>query len=504
MKFETTKMGRKTPVSCIELLKTFSKNELEGLEKLLSCEYFNTDDKVRKLLKTLNKYIFLRSGEYYNNEMQCIIYKEVFEHLPAPKGALKKNEHDWLNKKLNKLMPLAELFLSIQNLKKSDRHKCDLLYPELLARKQYQSFNNRHITKDKKELKKQVRKGKAYYAQQYKIENAVFNYLHQSGKLIKDEEPNFAELVYNLDMYYILNKLDLYITMLSIRYVPGSEEYDTESMKATMPLELPQYAENPLIILYRAHIALEETASEEAYNILRNELEEYKSVVPVDALKGFYTTLINYCVSQIKRGELDYNRKIFELFKVMDKEELLVDKGVIPAVKLKNLVTVSCQVGEYEWAIDAIERYRPYIRQEIRDSICYYNLGVVAFYQKDYETAHSLFVKVGKVNKVYNINVRVMILKCLYEKEKDYNDYTMQAFRSILKFFEEDKSLPADDKKGYINFIKILIHLYRTRHNINASKADIERIKEKLDAQKVNSDKRWLSEKIKELERKIK
>jgi len=36
-------MNKKRPVLCVELLKTFSKNELEDLGKILSCEYFNTD-----------------------------------------------------------------------------------------------------------------------------------------------------------------------------------------------------------------------------------------------------------------------------------------------------------------------------------------------------------------------------------------------------------------------------------------------------------------------------
>jgi len=80
----------------------------------------------------------------------------------------------------------------------------------------------------------------------------------------------------------------------------------------------------------------------------------------------------------------------------------------------------------------------------------------------------------------------------------------MQAFRSTEKFFREDKSLPVIDKKGYINFIKILIKIYRLRHNVNATKAKLVSIKEELNDQKVNCDKRWLLEKIQELEHKIK
>lgn len=494
-------MNEKRLTLCIELLRTFSLDELEGLEKILSYEYFNTDTRLKKLLKFLKKYV-LKSG-VFDDDVQCMVYQEVFDHLPTPEDILKTSERNWLNKKLNKLMRLAELFLSIQALKKNDDHKCDLLYPELLVRKQYQSFN-RHIKKDKKELDKWDNKGVEYYSQKYKTEKVVRDYLHQSGKFFRGKD-NLPDLIHNLDMCYALDKLDLHITALSMIHVSGKGTYNLTSMDATAPLlDLPQYIDNPLIILCRVNITLMKTESESAYFDLLNYLNQYESIVPTNVLKGFYTVAVNYCAGQIKRGRLEYNRKIVDLYKIMDDKNLLIDGGVIPVVKLKNLVTISCRVGEYEWARNVIERYRPYIREEIRDSVYHLNLGNIAFHQKDYETAHSEFTQVNKVNKIYDVNARIIILKCLYEKEKDYNDYTMQSFRSAEQFFRQNKSLPKKTIMSYTNFTKILIPLYHLRNDVNRTQADIERLKERLNKQKINSHKGWLLEKIEELEQNIK
>ena len=497
---KTTATNKVRPILCIELLKTFSPTELKNLEKMLSFEYFNTDDWIQKLLKALEKYV-LNSG-VFDDEKQYKVYQEVFDHLPTPEKVLKKNERGWLNKKLNKLMRMAELFLSIQELKKNNDHKCDLLYPELLVRKQYQLFN-RHINKDKKTLER-YNKGAEYYLQKYKIEKSVRDYLHQSGRFFTKED-NLPELIQNLDMYYALDKLDLHATALSMIHVPGKETYDLTSMDAITPLlDLPQYVDSPLITLYRANINLMKTETELAYSDLLNYLNQYESVVPIDILKGFYVSTANYFVEQISRGKLEYKRKMFELYKVMHDKNLLMEKGLIPANRLKNIVTIGCRVEEYELAKTIIEHYRPNIRQEIRDSVCDFNLGTIAFYQKDYITAHGKFVQVGEVNKIYDVNVRINILKCLYEKEKDYNDYTVQFFRSAGKFFRGNKSLPKKTIMSCTNFIKILIPLYRLRHNINRTQTDIERLKEKLNKQKINSHRGWLLEKIEELEHKIK
>lgn len=487
------------PILCIELLKTFSPIELESLEKILSCEYFNTDNWIEKLLKKLRKHV-LKEG-VFDNEVQCIVYREVFDHLPMPKDVLKKNERDWLNKNLNKLMRMAELFLSIQNLKKSNEHKCDLLYPELLKRKQYQSFQQ-HIKKSNAALDRQV-KGGAYYIQKYKTETIIFKYLHQSGRLSKED--NLQNLIQNLDMYYALEKLGLERTALSMKYLSRESEYDLSSMDATVPLlNLPKYANHPLITFYRANITLMKTESEIAYYDLLNLLSESESAVPVDALKGFYTTLTNYCTRQIKNGKSEYEKKMFDLYKTMDEKKLLIDKN-LNIIKFKNIFTVSCRVGEYEWAKDVFERYSQYIKHEIKGKVVLFNEGTLAFYQKDYDTAHKYFAELNqahnKINNVYDINVRTLILKCLYEKGQ-YSSSTMQYFRSAKTFFKKNKSLSEKDKIGYPNFVEILINLYRIRHN--EGKRALAWLKIKLNNQETNSDKGWLLEKIEELKNKIK
>ena len=73
----------------------------------------------------------------------------------------------------------------------------------------------------------------------------------------------------------------------------------------------------------------------------------------------------------------------------------------------------------------------------------------------------------------------------------------MQIFRTIEKFFYENKLLSQKNSISYRNFIRTLINLYRIRHR--TTKMKLKDLKVKLEAQKVNSDKKWLLEKIEEI-----
>ncbi len=478
---------------CVALLNTFSEKELEDFEHLITCRYFNTDKEVVRLFEILQRYVLGRKN--YDEEVQAMIYGKLFKDLPQSRNVLNEKQRGALQNKINTLKGLAEQFLMLESQRKDNVRKYDLLYPKLLERQQF-SLLSRHINKDKKLLKKTTAKEAIHYEQSYKVESVFIDYLHQNGRLMKED--NLPELNYNLDLYYLLNKLEIHLTTLSLQWVSGRKKYDVDAIKTTnILLEYPAYAEHPLVSLYLANIRLFESPDDDKYQRLLVLLEEHNDVIPLRLLKHFYTTAINFCMHQINAGKLDYLRTIFELYQILHQKNLMVVDGFIPLSRLKNVIITACRVEEFDWAEQLLEQYKKQVRKPIREHVYRFNSGLIAFYKKDYETAHEKFSRTGNVNLDYDINVRVLILKCLYEKGEDYSEPIVQAFRTAESFFKNHKSLPARRKKGYKNFIRILINLYRIRHY--ASQMSLERITEKLESQEVNIDRRWLLEKIGEM-----
>ncbi len=481
---------------CVDLLNTFSEKELKGLKEVVSCRYFNPDKYIISLLNALKKYVLGRAD--FTPQLQVKVYRQVFTDLPTSQETLEKKQRSHLNVKMSTLLRLAERFLVIENINKKELQKNELLYNILLGRRQISLFERR-IKGDKQSLDEQKKIDENYHYRKYSIEKEQLNYLHQTGKLIAKD--NLPEVVCELDMYYLINKLSLYNTALSLQYASSKKQYNREELKLGIAplLKHPKYAKHPIAQLFYACITLLEANDTKTYLRLLALLDKHTESVPTHLLKTFYATANVHCAGQIRLGYLEYNKKMFDLQKIMHEKNLFIEDNFIQLGQIKNMVTMACRVEEYDWARKVLEYYREFMRKEVRESVYSFNLGVIAFYEKDYETAHSKFIQVDKVNTVYDINTRLLILKCLYQKETEYHEYTMQAFRSAERFFSNHQSITPKSKRGYKNFIQILIALYRTRHNINAKPEDIERIKDKLNDQKINSDKRWLMEKIAEM-----
>jgi len=491
---EKNKTENNRPFLCIVLLSTFSTKELGGLYEIINCKYFNTDKYVIRLLNCLIKSIL--NKRLFNNEVQIQVYKKVFEDDSSFTKVLSKKQKSLLSAKMNLLLRLAEKFLTIEALK--NNNYTELLFPQLIKRQQVMLLN-RHKKRLKKDLENEVNKSIKHHYSNFKIASLVVDHILSINKL--PELTDFANQEYHLDIYYLLNKLVLHLRLLSLNQVQNKFEYDYTALHSIKKLlELPQYAMHPLIIIYKANLNVLIENSSETYTNLLLILHEQESKISIDILRVFYTIAANYCIYQIRSGNKSYNKNIYELYKIMHHKNLLIDNEIVDIQILKNFITSGCRYNEFKLVKSLIPHYENFLPKSIKDSVCNILWGIIAFHLKKYDAAHHYLVKVKPVNLNYDINARVLILRCLYEREVNYNEYTMTAFRSAEKFFLHNKQLSKTHKKGYINFIKILIALFRYRHQVGSKK--LENIEEQLDKQNINNHFLWLKEKIEELKSK--
>lgn len=476
----------------LELLENFTTSELEGLEQIVNCTYFNTDKYVVKLFNALKQSI--RRKQSLNEQEIVKIYYKVFENV-STKETLNPQQQMTFRAKMSALMRLAERFLMIEALAENDVSQTELLQKKLLEKKQFRLFN-RDINKRRKLLNEQF-KDLEYYTHLYKIESGQLDYSYSSGKWIKED--NLSELTESLDIYYLLNRLSLHLTALSFQDISAAKSYDFYVIDTLKTLaDLPQYVRHPLIQIYRTIIDLMETKSHDIYMQLIDLLDSHEDLISAENLNNFYTAATNFCVHKVKTGDVSYYRHIFDLYRIMDNKNLLLENNMMFVGKLKNMVSISCRVHEYDWGSELIQKYYPFLRKDIRDAVRDFNLGVISFYKKDYQQALDYLYILDSIDFNHDLNRRIMIVKSHYEIETEYKETTAQVFRSIEKYIQENKLITAKNRIASKNFIRLLINLYRVRHR--EGKMRLESIKNKLENFEFIGNKTWLLEKIKELE----
>ena len=473
----------------IDLLNNFSEKEIIGLSAFVNCTHFNTDKYVVRLLEVLKREVL---GKTFEGEMRLRVYEKVFSEKVPAKGWT-EDQRKLMSAKLTGLTRLAERFLAIEALEENQVYRSDLVYQKLLEKRQYALFQ-RKMKQEEKILAAQAEKDLTHHSRCDVLEKSRLDYLHQTGKIY--QKNNISEMLHHSNMRYFLQQLNLYVTVLSLEQI-SDNEFDKSSLDIALQLlDLPQYADAPMLQVYKATIHLMKTPNDVTCHILLDLLAQHAAHIPKSDLNGFYSTVTNFYIRQILIGQASY-RDLFEVYRVMESHDLLVEEGFVPAGKLKNVIIAACRVSEFEWSKNILEKYKPLIRSSVRKSVCHFTVGVIAFYRKDYDTAIHHFIRVENVNNDYDLNSRTMIMKSHYENDKDFDNRTVQIFRINEKFFKENKYLPYKRKRGYKNFCQILINLYKFRHR--STKMTLESIKEKLEKQDVNSDRNWLLEKIKAL-----
>jgi len=249
--------------TCIELLNTFTKKEQEEFKLFIKTGFHNTDERIIVLYNELTKHILGKGN--LNDTLLQRIYNKV---LKLKNNTLLIKDKKRINKLMSTLTRLAEDFISIKFLQSNNSNKKEILYSALLSKKQFKLLE-KHLNSDKKKLLLTEKKNEAYYYFMKQIEHYHFEILHHTGLIAEQDNIKFVNT--NLNLYYILQKLNLWISMLTVEQVTH-RKFDYEDFKFIENyITNSTYKKNPTIILNLAMINLLQSKTGTCYNALLTE-----------------------------------------------------------------------------------------------------------------------------------------------------------------------------------------------------------------------------------------
>jgi hypothetical protein len=471
----------------VELLKSFSSQELKAFGRFLESPYFNTNEKVCSLYELLKSQHPFASPRLIDRRK---IYAALF-----PGEAFNDQRIRDLSSILLKLL---ESFLTVQSLKKNPAAEKRLLLKELDGRRMDSLFETRF-----REAEKAAGSGNTgAYAQldNFLLQDIYSEYLHRRFHGRSDKATGVHE-------YKKLADSQLRFTLLWM--LETITFHHSQHTNFNQPFVLGNYIQ-PLISLYHAsgmhsvdfemrlsNLQMLMTGEEEHYFRLKELLlSEPSQDISLVERKNFLTNLTNFCNRKMRQGDENFLSEMITLYDIVVEadELLLLEYGSLSHIFFTNYVIMHLRSGNIEKASGFIEKYGEYIPEEFRDDTLNFSKAHVAYSQKDHRKALQLLSLAKAPNGNKKIEIKFLQLMIFYDRQDfEQAQFTIDALLHQVKGDTYGEAY----RRSATNFVKI----YRQLLNLcsNSDKKGAGALLKSIASTGDLSNRFWLKEKAAEL-----
>jgi hypothetical protein len=250
-----------------------------------------------------------------------------------------------------------------------------------------------------------------------------------------------------------------------------------------------KFNEVPLIAIYYNTIMILLKQEEESYYYnLKKLVYDNEKTIDRASLSDLCINLENYCHRMGRLGIEKFMHEALEIYNFEIKCEICFSNGYIPDAFYNSYVVTACRLGDYDQALDFIEKYKMNLQEESRDAYYYYCKAYLENERSSYEKALEYLSKV-KMDDLY----MKMDVRCLQSRIYDELGWFLP-LQSLLDTFKKtvqnNKLMPDIRKKYYLHFIKYLNHLNNIKQKPDSNK--LSELRYQLEAEEYFPYKAWL------------
>lgn len=477
----------------INLLRTFSREEMGEFRKYAASPYFNKGRDLTSLLKILDKH---SPGFHSPSLTKLNIFAELY---PG-----KQYKDNVLKTMLSFLNSLAESFLAQ---KMFDSNKFEVQLAKLSA------YHNRDL---EKLFIKDINKTFSNFdelgiadpidAEKCRYELATIETTFYNGRRnmnIKHKKYDVVSSAANLFLmeYFVcyadesakahfINQpmpelFELMHNSINFEHIIGGLNNENELSRLKLKF---CYA------LYRARKFTDKESYFEAKKVFYNN----SGIFPKTIRQSFIFLLIN-CISYLMRflpaNELEMEN--YRNIKYMFENDLHVYPGdnILPAGLFKNALMLSMKFEDHDFTGHLLDKHVYKTHRKFHEPFLNFGLALIEFNGSNFGAALENLQKVDFIEPALTMDVKILTSKILYEM--DYIENAFIYIRSFRKFLSENKHTGKslkDKYNKYIRFYTILLHT-KSGKNQNRKQEIIEQIKN----EPVMESRQWLINKFLEL-----
>ena len=485
----------------IEILGTFTADEISGFRKFLASPYFNTNSAITRLAETILSYHPLFEGKGFTAEG---LYEKAF------KG---RSYNDKVMKNLmSSLYSLLKEFLAHQKLRSSQTELFAFAAGELF-RKNLAAIASMQVNKSLKELEAvnalddtDFRLLSAMRETETLTITALKGQQFAADSAISSAEASLCNLMLSSIgalNYAVSNEFNYNVK--TPQGIPGTFFAHMDLAGLKKDLDLNKDSGIRLFVYVEILELLKNRYNMEPESVKKicEMLTLNKQLFGKRTLSMLVPILQNYYYANIGKGSNNLLEDVFVLIEFSLAEKLYkeTESQFMPYLLFQNIISIAFWLEKISWAEKFILEYSTELTPEIRSAAVNHSMARLHYQKNDFGKALTFLIKAEESDSMDKFHIKGMIMNCHYELGNNEEFYL--AADSFTKFLSGNKRVNEIHRKHHLEYIKLMTRLMKYRlKDKPLGKEDIielELIKRHITASKVLNPKDYLLKKAGEL-----
>lgn len=478
----------------IEILKTFSKEELKSFKKFIISPYFTVRN-VEGLFTIIKKY-----HPEFNSERltKKAVYEKLFPSEPYNEKKLKNLVVD--------LTRLAEKFIVYNSLDAQPNE-----YDRFLAAEYKNRKNDRLFFRTIKALEEHSG-GKHFgstecFSDDEKIERLKESYYGSRNRFDKSipSRLKYTELFTASFLIRFLRKLRDKLRVKEGYNMPFESpllESVLESIDFDRMLKLLKEKNDPYLWLVEIYYyvyksAYEETGSRYYYSRLKESFLENIEKFSHSEKYFLFNDLVDCCIKKEALGSKEFQKEEMEIYKQMFSHNAYSanENEYLSVVLYRNILLHSLTVKDYQWLDSFIKNFTSKLRPEYRSSMMNLAFANLHFEKGESDKSLSCIRNIEFDFFLYKTDIRTLTLKIYYELNLYEAAFSLiDSFRHFLADTDEISGHIIYRHQNFLGFYNRII-----KAKSSGETGDVDFILKDISSQKEIASKSWLLKKAEEL-----
>lgn len=477
----------------IEILRTFSVEELALFEEFIGTPFHNKNLKVSQLFSVLKKF----HPVYIDAELT----KENLFRKLAGKG---KYKDTYIRNLFSDLYNLAEMFLQFRMIKDNGTFKKLLI--EELKNRDLLELAGKKLNSFEKEINKNRSKDQEYY------QNKTFIFDMKSFLLVdKTLTDNFRkEHLKDIIKFFSITLMEnSFYLQVEEQRVNIKHSFDfLKYILEYITTNLADFEDSPLLMIYYYLCLHYFYKDEDKYFFEAKEcFRKHFGLLTKTDKKNIYSVMQIHYINKIDKGETTYNKEYLNFLLEMLKLNVLShkQKDFINLNLYRNILILCTMLKETEILKKFISKYISFVEINSRNTVSAYSYSHLNFLQGHFEKALEYCNKINfndllistNDNLYFKNDIKALTLKCLYEL--NFYESAISYIDTYKHFLKKSKLINDQPRKKYLNFLKYVSGLIKLK--LNFDDFVFTELKNQFLSATETIQSAWITEKIYELER---